>query len=244
MVVDDEDLPRERIRGLVAGHSALELAGEAGDGGSALDLIASTRPGLVLLDIRMPELDGFEVVAALPEDVNPDVIFITAWDEFAVKAFEVGAVDYLLKPVAPPRFDEAIARVLVRRGTERPDAPARTVAETLSANLPLARFVARKANRHYFVRVDQVSWIEADGNYLRLQTAEGSHLVRGTLTSVVPRLDPTAFIRIHRSTVVALDQVASVESNGEGEYEVTMVGGKRLMASRTWAPALRALLRG
>ena len=247
LVVDDEDLPRQRVSDLVRAHPRLSLAGEAIDGASALDAIVEHRPDLVFLDIQMPELDGFQVIAALDDDALPAIVFVTAYDEYAIRAFEVDAIDYLLKPVTTQRFEAAVTRALSR--FDRRDAsleqPIRTLAIRASAQrgIPVRRFVARRGGKHYFVPVADVDWIEAEGNYVRLQTGERSHLIRETMKGLESKLDPEEFVRIHRSVVVAVGRIESVQAREHGEYLVTMRGGAQLMSSRGYSERLRRLLR-
>ena len=247
LVVDDEALPRQRMADLVRADSRLLLVGEADDGRAALDLIVAERPDLVFLDIQMPELDGFQVIAALDDDVLPAIVFVTAYDAYAIRAFEVNAVDYLLKPVNAERFDAAVTRVVGRVGESRSgseaavrDAAARA-SETRAA--PIHRFVARRGAKHYFIKTSDVDWIEADGNYLRLWTGDRSHLVRETMKAAEERLDAASFVRIHRSTIVAIDRIESIQAQENGDYLVTMTGGAKLTSSRGYADRIRGLLR-
>jgi two-component system LytT family response regulator len=245
-VVDDEDLPRQRIVDLVQSHADLALVGQAGDGTSALDLIVDSRPDLVFLDIQMPELDGFQVVAALDDDALPAVVFVTAYDEYAIRAFEVDAIDYLLKPVTPERFAASVARVLsrIQRRDASLDVPLRTLATRATERPgPATRFVARRGSKHYFVRVADVDWIEAVGNYVRLQTGDKSHLIRETMKGIEGKLDPNDFVRIHRSAIVAVERIQTIEAREHGEYLVTMQGGAKLVSSRAYSERVRSLLR-
>jgi two-component system LytT family response regulator len=247
VVVDDEQLPRQRVSDLVRSHPALELVGYAEHGAAALDVIVECRPHLVFLDIQMPELDGFQVVSALDDDALPAVVFVTAYDEYAIRAFEVDAIDYLLKPVTDERFAAAVSRVLSR--VIRPDAsranPARAVATRAGEerSAPATRFVARRGAKHYFVRVADVDWIEAVGNYIRLQTGDKSHLIRETMKGVEAKLDPAEFVRIHRSVLVAVERIQSIEAREHGEYLVTMQSGAKFVSSRGYSERVRALLR-
>lgn len=248
VVVDDEQLPRERVRDLVAQHPALTLVGEASDGAEALDVIVDLHPDLVFLDIQMPELDGFQVVASLADEALPAVVFVTAYDEYAIRAFEVDAIDYLLKPVTPERFAAAVARVCNRvahhGGETAADAPVRALAaRVVHAQGFATRFVARRGSKHYFVRVGDTDWIEAMGNYVRFRTGDTSHLIRETMKGVESRLDPAQFVRIHRSAMVAIDRIQSIEAREHGEYVVTMTSGGRLVSSRGYSDRVRALLR-
>ncbi len=247
VVVDDEALPRQRVADLVRGDSRLTLVGEADDGRAALDLIVELKPDLVFLDIQMPELDGFQVIAALDDDALPAIVFVTAYDAYAIRAFEVDAIDYLLKPVNAERFDAAVARVVGRlRGAEpHSEAAVRTLASraTEARHGPIVRFVARRGAKHYFIRTSDIDWIEADGNYLRLWTGERSHLVRETMKTAEERLDAASFVRIHRSTIVSIDRIESIQAQENGEYVVTMAGGAKLTSSRGYADRVRGLLR-
>jgi two-component system LytT family response regulator len=247
VVVDDEPLPRQRIVDLVRAHESLSLVGEADDGRSALDVIVETRPDLVFLDIQLPELDGFQVISELDDEALPAVVFVTAFDEYAIRAFEVDAIDYLLKPVTAERFAAAVSRVLARidRREGSGDEPLRALASraTTERATAITRFVARRANKHYFVRVADVDFIEADGNYIRLHTGDRSHLIRETMKSVEAKLDPAVFVRIHRSAFVAVDRIQSIEARESGEFVVTMQGGAKLVSSRGYAERVRKLLR-
>jgi len=247
VVVDDEALPRQRVADLVRGDSRLELVGEADDGRVALDLIVEQRPDLVFLDIQMPELDGFQVIAALDDEALPAIVFVTAYDAYALRAFEVDAIDYLLKPVNAERFDAAVARVVGRLHDAQPrsEAAVRTLASRASESrgAPLVRFVARRGAKHYFIRTNDVDWIEADGNYLRLWTGDRSHLVRETMKAAEDRLDAASFVRIHRSTIVAIDRIESIQAQDNGDYVVTMRGGAKLASSRGYGDRIRGLLR-
>ena len=247
VVVDDEALPRQRVSDLVRGDKRLLLVGEADDGRAALDVIVDQRPDLVFLDIQMPELDGFQVIAALDDDALPAIVFVTAYDAYAIRAFEVDAIDYLLKPVNTERFDAAVTRVVNRLRDARPgaDAAVRTLASKASETrgAPLVRFVARRGTKHYFIRAGDIDWIEADGNYLRLWTGDRSHLVRETMKGAEERLDPATFVRIHRSTIVAIDRIDSIQAQDNGDYLVTMQSGARLATSRGYADRIRGLLR-
>ncbi len=247
LVVDDERLPRERVSDLVRAHPDLELIGQAEHGAAALDAILDARPDLVFLDIQMPELDGFQVIAALDDERLPAIVFVTAFDEYAIRAFEVDAIDYLLKPVTAERFAAAVGRVVGRsdRRDASSDTPIRTLATRAAESraTPTTRFVARRGAKHYFVRVADVDWIEADGNYVRLQTGDKSHLIRETMKGVEAKLDPTSFVRVHRSAMVAIERIQSIEAGEHGEYVVTMQGGVRFVSSRTYSDRIRALLR-
>lgn len=247
VVVDDEPLPRQRVRDLVSQHPSLALVGEATNGTEALDVLVELRPDLAFLDIQMPELDGLQVAASLvDDDAPPAIVFVTAFDEYAIRAFELDAIDYLLKPVTPERFTAAVDRVLKRldRPEASPHGSIRALATRLATDQGFAtRFVARRGSKHYFVRVGDIDWVEAVGNYVRLQTGETSHLVRDTMKGLEARLDPEHFVRIHRSAIVSIDHIRSIEAKEHGEYLVTMANGARLVSSRGYSERVRKLLR-
>jgi two-component system LytT family response regulator len=247
LVVDDERLARERVTTLVRDRADLSLIGEAADGRTALDLIVEQRPDLVFLDIQMPELDGFQIIGALDSETGalPAVVFVTAYDAYALRAFEVAAMDYLLKPVTAERFATAVARVLARARQRSPDDALHVFAEQAAAartERP-TRFVARRGSKHYFVRVADVDWIAADGNYVQVQTGDTAHLIRDTMHGVEAKLDPEEFVRVHRSAIVAIDRIRSIEAREAGEYLVTLRGGATFVSSRGYSHRIRSLLR-
>ena len=245
VIVDDEPLPRERIATLLAGHPEMEIIAECGDGAEAVRVISDTRPDLVFLDIQMPELDGFEVLEALEGDQLPAVIFVTAFDAYAVRAFEVSAIDYLLKPIDPARFEQALGRALQRLSTG-PGASGELVSFLSRWRAQrgfAARFVVRSGGKVTFVRAQEVDWIDAAGNYVRLHSGGRQHLVRETMKSIETRLDPEIFVRVHRSAIVNIDRVASLEPYFHGEYVVVMRDGSKLTSSRSHSARLRALVK-
>ena len=259
LVVDDERLPRQRLMRLLEEISNTECVGECANGRSAVDAIESLMPDLVLLDVRMPGMGGLEVARALTGHV-PFVIFVTAFDEYALSAFEVHAIDYLLKPVERERFVAAIerARMLVssttaaqrherllallqaepRLGTA---AEPHDVQDQLGEGPPLPagepgsfprRFLVKGDGQMYFVAVDDIDWIEAYGNYVRLHVGKSVHLIRETLGNIERKLDATRFARVHRSSIVNLDRVARMDLWGAGDYVVLLKDGTKLKLSR------------
>jgi two-component system LytT family response regulator len=247
LTVDDEPLARERISALVRQTDALELVGEARNGLEALDLISSLEPDLVFIDVEMPELSGFGVVAAIDGPRIPGVVFVTAFERYALQAFDVGAIDYLHKPVTVERFNAAVERSRDRL-TRLVDAPARSIASD-AAKLERARgqrtrFVVRNGPSHYFVPVADVDWIDVADNYLQLHVGARVHLCRGTLNDAVDELNASRFVRIHRSTLVAIDRIKSVTPRDSGGYIVLLQSGARLNASRSYSASLRALRNG
>jgi two-component system, LytTR family, response regulator len=246
VIADDEPLARERIRTLLAPHRDLELIAECGDGEATVRVLAAERPDLLFLDVQMPELDGFGVVQAFPPDQLPRVVFVTAYDEHAVRAFEVNAVDYLLKPVEPKRFEAALARVRERLAQPRSDrdpALEAVLTELRRARGHATRLVVRDGSRVSFVRTEEIDWIDAAGNYARLHVGGATHLLREPLKVLEARLDPERFLRVHRSAIVNLERLTSVEPYFHGEYVLTLRDGTRLTSSRTHSARLRTLLR-
>jgi two-component system, LytTR family, response regulator len=261
LIVDDEQLPRQRLLRLLEEIPNTECVGECANGRSAVDAIESLLPDLVLLDVRMPGMGGLDVARALTGNGGhvPFVIFVTAFDEYALSAFEVHAIDYLLKPVERDRFVAAIerARGLVQNTTaaqrhERLLAllqgePRASVAveadgrEALVEHPPVPagdpgsyprRFLVKGDGQMYFVGVDDIDWIEAYGNYVRLHVGKGVHLIRETLGNIERKLDPTRFARVHRSSIVNLDRVARMDLWGAGDYVVLLKDGTKLKLSR------------
>ena len=239
VIADDEPLARERVRELLAERDDVQVAAEARDGEEALRLVHETRPDLLLLDVQMPGLDGFEVLAELEDGATPAVVFITAFDEYAVRAFEVRALDYLVKPFHRARFHEAVDRAI--RGRESAPDLRSLLAELRPSHL--TRFVVRSADEIYFVRAAEVLWIESAGNYVRLHTAAGEHIVRTSLRELEGRLDPGVFMRVHRSAVVNLEFVQKLEPYFHGEYVITLRSGARLTSSRSYSGRLREVLK-
>jgi two-component system LytT family response regulator len=244
LIVDDEPLARERIRTLLEAHGGVDIAGECADGRAAVAAIVETGPDLVFLDIQMPEMDGFEVVDALGDEL-PAIIFVTAFDEYAIRAFDTEAIDYLLKPVNPERFAKALGRALqaIAQPADGDVAALRERVDRIERGRgPAERFVVRMGSQLSFVRADDVDWVEGASNYVRLHVAGKRHLVRTTMQSMEDRLDPARFVRVHRSAIVNIDRVRSLEPSAHGEYVITMHDGARVSSSRTHSENLRRLL--
>jgi two-component system LytT family response regulator len=246
VTVDDEPLARERVSTLVRDTEELELVGEGNNGLDALDLITRLEPDLVFIDVEMPELSGFGVIAALEGARVPAVVFITAFERYALQAFEVGAVDYLQKPVTRQRFAAAVARA-----KERLDRRTAEYRQALVAGASLAerarglrtRFVVRRGNTHHIVPADQVDWLDVADNYLALHVGTKMHLWRGTMKQAEEELDPARFVRIHRSAIVAVDRILTIRSHDSGGHVVELKGGVQLRSSRQYADRVRAILR-
>jgi two-component system LytT family response regulator len=250
-VVDDEPDARDRLRALLAESPDVRVVAECVDGADALRTLtersAADAPELVFLDVQMPELDGFAVLEAMADAsaALPAVVFVTAYDAYALKAFDVSAADYLLKPFDRARFERALARGVAkaRAARQAPPDDLRALLALVRRGQAAERFVVRRGGRLYFVRAEDVEWADAEGNYVRLHAGGATHLVRDTLSGVEARLDAERFVRVHRSAIVNIDCVASLEPYFHGEYVVTMRDGTKLTSSRTYSARLRALLR-
>jgi len=245
LIVDDEPLARERLSRWLEAEPDLEVIGECADGRQAVERILTDRPALVFLDVQMPELDGFGVLEALHGEPLPVIVFATAYDQFAVKAFEVHAVDYLLKPFDRERLRVALDRA--RQRLARPASPA--MPEELAALLAdlrpregyPARIAVRSEGRVALVRADDIDWVEASDNYVILHVGAENHILRDTLTAFEARLNPERFLRISRSTIVNMDRIKELQPLFHGEYAVILRNGTRLTLSRGYRDKLKVL---
>ena len=240
LIVDDEPLACERLRSLLASEPGVEIAGECRDGKSALRAIQKLAPDLVFLDVQMPEMDGFAVLAHLPSP--PAIIFVTAFDKFAIKAFEVCALDYLLKPFDRERFSTALARGRAeceRRSKSDLDTRLRSLLDQLREKRDYVdRIVVRSGGRVLFVHVDELDWIESAGNYVRLRAGDDEYLHRETMAHMEALLDPAKFARIHRSTIVNVKRVKELHPLFRGDYQVTLKDGRKLTLSKAYRARL------
>jgi two-component system, LytTR family, response regulator len=241
LVVDDEELARRALVEQLADEPDVAVVGECANGFEAVKKVAELRPDILFLDVQMPKLDGFEVLELL--DARPAVIFVTAYDAHAIKAFEVNAVDYLLKPFSKERLRAALARAKERLG-----APAReeTGALAASARAPgeyLTRLALKEGSKVVVLPVERVDWIRAQDDYVLLRSAGKEHLKQMTLASLEAQLDPARFLRIHRSYLLNVDRLARLEPAVSGEKEAVLADGTRLPVSRAGAARLRELLR-
>ena len=248
LVVDDEALARARLRRLLAGEEGVEVVGEAASADEARRLIAEERPDLVFLDVQMPGEDGFELLESLPAGAAPEVVFVTAYDQHALRAFEVNALDYLLKPFDRERLRLALERAreaLARRSPAALDEQLRLMLQELRGEQPhLSRFVIRSVGRIVFVNAADVDWIEASGNYVRLHIGKESHLLRETMSSLETRLDPRVFARIHRSAIVNIERIRELHHIFHGDYSVLLRDGTRLTLSRGYREQFERLVGG
>lgn len=245
LIVDDEPLGVQGVRTLLQDESDVEVVGEALDGPAAVQAIRELRPDLVLLDVQMPGLDGFEVLEELDPGEMPLVVFVTAFDHYSLQAFAVHALDYVLKPISRPRFREALARargILAERGQR--DVNRRLLAlleEVEQRRVSLDRFVVREGERILFLKSEEVEAIEATGNYMHLYRGRESHMIRETLATLEQRLDPRRFLRVHRSWIVNIACIQEIHV-AEGGYLIHTAGGTRVPVSKGHRERLDALL--
>ena len=246
MIVDDEPLARERLASLLSAEQDIEVVRQCRDGEEAVSAIDQLTPDLVFLDVQMPALNGFEVIEAVGADKMPLVIFVTAYDQHALRAFQVRALDYLLKPFDRERFQEALqrARAHIQRD-ETGDLGRRLLAlvKDLRRDQPKTdRLVVKSGGRLFFLRTDEIDWIEAAGNYVRLHVGTTSHLLRETMNSIEARLDPEKFFRIHRSRIVNMERIQEMQPWLNGEYAVVLRNGTRVTLSRGYREKLQERL--
>ncbi|HEX2077515.1 MAG TPA: LytTR family DNA-binding domain-containing protein [Longimicrobium sp.] len=245
VIVDDEPLGRERVRALLRDEPGVTVVGECADGPAAVEAVRRLEPDLLFLDVQMPGMDGFAVLEALGPRPPAQVIFVTAYDRYAVRAFEVNALDYLLKPVDPERLGAAVRRAVDRAAHAAPggaDPRLEALLEMVRPRSFARRIVVREGGSASFVAVERVGRVEADGNHVRIHVEGRSYLLREALREIERRLDPERFVRVNRSALVNLDHVERVEPWFRGEYVIILRDGTRLTSSRTHGSAFRSLL--
>lgn len=246
LIVDDEPVARRRIRRLLRADAGVEVIGEAADGAVAVRAIAEQQPDLVFLDVQMPELDGFGVLQRLGPGRIPHVIFVTAFDHYALRAFEVHAVDYLLKPFTPERLLDAVARVRdMRASTERHDDSRLTALLEELREHPrfLRRLPAHAGGRIVLLETAEIDWLQAADNYVLVHAGGREYLLRETLTRLEHELDPQEFVRIHRSAVVRFDRIGDLLPTIHGDFRVTLKNGVQLTLSRNYRDRVERALR-
>lgn len=242
LVVDDEPLARRHVRTLLAGEPDFEIVGEAAHGGEAIARIKALRPGLVFLDVQMPETDGFDVVDAVGVEAMPLTVFVTAFDEFAVRAFEVQALDYLLKPFDDMRFRSVLARV--RRHIGGGEDQADRLRSMLGAHQRAPKLVARTHGSVRLIRLDEVDWIAAAGDYAEVHAQGRAYLIDESMASLEARLPKAEFARVHRSAIVRLDRVVEIRPGSHGDGTIVLRSGAELRFSRRFRQAIDSYLRG
>jgi two-component system LytT family response regulator len=246
LLVDDEPLARQRLRALLARDDDIDLFGECGDGGQAVAAVQNLHPDLLFLDVQMPVLDGFGVLESLAGMTLPVVVFVTAHDRFALKAFEVHALDYLLKPFDKDRFGITLQRAKAQVALGRTAALENNLRALLQTvhdkRVGPDRLVVKSGGRISFIRVEDIDWIEAAGNYVKLHVGKEDHLLRESLGSLEARLDPSRFVRIHRSTIVRLERIRELQPAFHGDYHVLLHDGTELTMSRSCREKLQQAL--
>jgi two-component system LytT family response regulator len=247
LIVDDEPLARERLAGMLAAEPDIEVIGQCRDGEEAVKAIVEQTPDLVFLDIQMPQMNGFEVIEAVGGERMPLVIFVTAHDQYALRAFQVRALDYLLKPFDRDRFRDALQRA--RKQVERDDSGEigrrlLALVKDMRRDQPRTdRRVVKSGGRLFFLRADEIDWIEAAGNYVRLHVGSTSYLLRETMNAIEGRLDPEKFFRIHRCRIVNMERIQELQPWLNGEYAVLLRTGTRLTLSRGYREKLQDRLK-
>ena len=239
LIVDDEPLARARIRRFLASAKDVEIVGESGDGHAAVADVKRLKPDLMFLDIQLPEALGFQVIEQLANEHMPVVIFVTAYDRYALQAFDVHAIDYLLKPYTRDRFGRALDRArkqLSNAARAEFDQKLMCLLEHAAGGEPrhLQRLMIKSSGRIYFIKADEVDWIGAEGNYLSLHVGRETHLLRETMSHLAARLDPEKFVRIHRSTIVNVDRVKELQPLFSGDYVAILRDGTQLNLSRAY----------
>jgi two-component system LytT family response regulator len=246
IIVDDEPLAREGVRLNLEAEPDIDIVGDAGSGEEAVTLIETLRPDVLFLDVQMAGLDGFAVLDAVGAAHMPVTIFTTAYDEFALRAFDAHAIDYILKPYDAERFHLAVDRARMqlngRRRTQTDERLDSLLDELRSRNQYLERLIVRSGGRILILRVAEIDWIEAASNYVRLHAGGREYLLRETMTALEAKLDPVEFVRIHRSTIVRVDRIRELEPLFQGDYVVVLEDTTRLTSSRGYRERLQELL--
>jgi two-component system LytT family response regulator len=244
LIADDEPMARHGVRLLLEKEDGIDIVGEAAGGVEAADLIQRLRPDLVFLDVQMVGCDGFETLKRAGPEAAPVVVFVTAYDEYALKAFEFNAVDYLLKPYDDSRFAAALERardLVLRRRSEVVDTRLTRLIEHIEGE-GRDRILLKSSGEIIFLKTGEIDWIEAEGDYVKFHVTGRTHLMRGTMAALEERLDPSRFIRIHRSTIVNADRLRKLSPSFEGEYAVVLHDGTKLRLSRGYHDRIKALL--
>jgi two-component system, LytTR family, response regulator len=247
LIIDDVALARERLKRCLADETEIEIVGECDNGENAVADIRSLAPDLIFLDVQMPALDGFGVLEALKDERAPEVIFVTAYNDYAIQAFEVNALDYLLKPVDCERLSKAVERAKSRLGQsnrdDHLDSRFRALLEDIKTGSKfLKRLTIKLTGRTILLPTDEVDWIETHGNYLKVHTGRESHLIRGTMQSLETKLDPEKFVRVHRSVIVNVEKIKEIYPRSNGDQDLVLQNGRQLMLSRNYRDKFFAAL--
>ncbi|MGD9589088.1 MAG: LytR/AlgR family response regulator transcription factor [Pyrinomonadaceae bacterium] len=245
LIVDDEPLARDRVKRFLRDENDIQVIGECGNGKEAVAAIRERHPDLVFLDIQMPEKNGFEVVRSLDEGRMPAVIFVTAYDQYALQAFDVHALDYLLKPFNRDRLHRAVShareQIESRRIGQLDERLASLIKDLKAEKKYLERLVVKSVGRVFFLKTDEIDWIEAAGNYVKLHSGREAHMIRETMNGIEAKLNPEKFLRIHRSTVVNIDRIKELHPMFSGDYSVILRNGTELALSRNYRERLLEL---
>src|SRR5215467_4701792 len=237
LIVDDEELARDRVASLLAEQPDVEVVGTCADGASAVEMIERERPDLVFLDVQMPGMDGFDVVENLDRDHVPAIVFVTAHDAHAIRAFEIHALDFLLKPL-----ERARAHLTHDKSSTIDSRLVSLLEELRDERKYPERLIVKSSGRVFFVRAEEIDWVEASGNYVKVHTKTDAHLLRESMKNMEGKLDPKTFVRIHRSAIVNIDRIKELEPWFHGEYVVILRDGTRLTASRVFSDRLSAAI--
>lgn len=245
LIIDDVQLARERLKRCLADEPELQIVGECDNGTEAIAAICALSPDLIFLDVQMPALDGFGVLDALRGERTPAVIFVTAYNEYAIQAFDVNALDYLLKPVDCARLRKAVerAKAQLAQPADDLDSRFRAMLEDIKAGSKFLKRITIKLTGHtILLPIDEIDWIESYGNYLKLHAGRESHLIRGTMQSLETKLDPEKFVRVHRSTIVNIEKIKQIYPRSNGDQDLVLHDGQQLMLSRKYRDRFFAAL--
>jgi len=246
VIADDETLARKKLRILLASETGVHVVAECRDGQQTLAALRDYKPDLLLLDVQMPDADGFQILKAVPEDSMPIVIFTTAYDQYAIRAFEAHAMDYLLKPFDQERLHQAIERArseLMRSHSQELTHRILDLLSNAKSNRPAdRRLIVKAGGRVIFLDLDDIDWVEAAANYVKLNVGKESHLLREAIGRLAEKLDPNQFVRIHRSTIVNVRKIKELQPCNSGEYIVVLKNGKELSCSRGHRSGLQQLI--
>ena len=245
LIVDDESLARERIHEMLDADPEIEIVGDCANGEEAIQAISKLKPDLIFLDVEMPGIDGFEVLQSLDPQQVPAVIFVTAYDQYAVRAFEIYALDYLLKPFDRERFQRAVDHAkeqLLTTSNAMSERIMSALEQIKVRPVHLERLVIKMNGHVFFVKAEEIDWLEAEGNYVRLHAGKESYLLRDTISALETQLDPKQFLRVHRSAIVNIDRIQELQPWFHGEYRIIMREGVQLTLSRSYREKLQELL--
>jgi two-component system LytT family response regulator len=245
LIADDEHLARKQIVTALDDFSQIEICAQSADGIETVNAIVEQKPDLIFLDIQMPEMDGMDVINTIGAENMPFIIFVTAFDKYAVAAFEKHAFDYLLKPFSPKRFQEAVSRVVQFIEQENDKQSTENLMKVIQELKPKEKYISRIAirstSRIYFLQVSEIDWIESAGNYVEIYTGDKTHLLRETMTNLESKLDPEHFIRIHRTAIVNINRIVDIQPDTY-DFIVRLQNGKTLGMSRRYKEKLNALI--